>query len=115
MKFKDEQSLDRRTSTPKRWQKLFSEFLAATGTQQGRHIVADRAAAKTCATLSLALEKMDRALQRGEKIDLNTYVRALNSRQRLLNSLGLSEWSEEDANKKPRLQDLLRKDKPNES
>jgi hypothetical protein len=83
------EKVDGRTKASRRWHQLFSEYLAHRGPIQGRHTTADRSAAKSAATLSLLLEKMDAQLIRGESVNPEAYARTCNSLERLFNFLGI--------------------------
>ncbi len=103
---KNFEGVDGRTKPARRWHKLFSEFLAHTGTLQGRHNEMDRAAAKRAASLTLMLEKMDSQLLRGEFVNPESYSRTSSAFERVLTQLGVLEPEPE---KKPTLKDLLNK------
>jgi hypothetical protein len=85
------EKVDGRTKASRRWHQLFSEFLAHTGTLQGRHHIMDRAAAKRAATLTLLLEKMDAQLIRGEAVNPESYARTSSALERVLTQLGVLE------------------------
>ena len=99
--------VDGRTKTSRRWNTLFSEFLAHTGTLQGRHHIMDRATAKRAASLTLLLEKMDAQLLRGESLNPEAYSRTSSALERVLTQLGILEPEPEP--RKPTLKDLLDK------